>query len=192
VKSFIIDVFHFASWFPFSRWLWFPLLSTWVHVLVPKPPNCPYLLSSWVKINGFINKWLFYFIWKAFYPCFLTLSLSPLWFNQSVPSYVSTCFVMKREKEENFTCFFLWTAIWEVAILLTYLWAYVFMLEFFACVVSFSCCVICSFMWKQLGLSYIWSLLVLAGSISEEGLWGKCPCIVLIRSRPCSVSPNTC
>jgi len=41
-------------------------------------PNCPYLLS-WVKINGFINKWFyFYCIWKAFHPCFLVLSLPPL------------------------------------------------------------------------------------------------------------------
>jgi hypothetical protein len=136
-------------------------------------PNCPYLLS-WVKINGFINKWFYFILFylKSFpAPAFWSFLFPPC---DSIRAFLHTfqhALWWKGEKTENFTCFFLWTAIWEVAILLTYLWAYVFMLELFGFVVSFSCCVICSFMWKQLGLSYTWSLLVLAWSISEEGLW---------------------
>lgn len=77
-------------------------------------PNCPYLLG-WVKTNGSLNKYFVFF--KAFLPSFLILPLSFLLVNcDSISVYVHTFqhALVKREKDANFTCLFLWTAMWEV------------------------------------------------------------------------------
>jgi hypothetical protein len=196
VKSFIIDVFHYASWFPFSRWLWFPLLSTWVHVLVPRPQ-----LSIPAELGK--NKWihkqmiLFYFILseKLPSPCFLILSLSPLWFNQSIPSYVSTCSVMKRGKDGK-----LYMLLPMNRHMRSSYFVDLFMGICFHAWIIWFCCfffMLCNlFIYVETIRIILYLVPVSLGLINFRrrimDLRGKCPCIVLIRSRPCFVSPNTC
>jgi hypothetical protein len=152
-------------------------------------PNCPYLLS-WVKINGFINKWFYFilFFLKSFpAPAFWSFLFPPC---DSIRAFLHTfqhALWWKGKKTENFTCFFLWTAIWEVAILLTYLGICFHPWIIWLCCFFFMLCNL--FIYVETIRIILYLVPVSLGLINFRrrimDLRGKCPCIVLIRSRPC-------
>jgi len=136
--------------------------------------------------------------WKAFLPCLLTFFLifPP---RDSIRAYVHTfahAFV-RRGKRCNFTCLFQWTGIWEVVIWWKYLRSCVFMLEFLlpqVCSDAYYSSMLCNlFLYVETIRIVLYLVPVSLRSINfRRRVMGEVSMCSLIRSRPCSVSPNTC